>query len=236
MCLRSSLRLLCKPPLFKYSTYQKFHTSLKKGPLPIELVQASLFMFLRSSLRLLCKLAPKERNQLFYAYSWALVKYSTSQKSQANFKKGLFNRERVQASLFRRISNWRPENVLPNHSTQKQSLKPIKNSHQSTLPIPSAVKSMRGSPEFEGILLFYVNSVLKSLLCALYPYKKYAGRVMKKISYKFHQAGALSIIVCGDSCRHNINTNFFKFQSTSILAIRSNRRQEISFSIPKCSL
>ena len=119
-------------------------------------ISVRLHMCLRSSLRLLCKLAVKE----------------------------------LQASLLRLIFNWRPENVLPNHSTQKQSLKPIKYSHQSTLPAPSAVKSMRGSPKwfFYGQLsVWRYIAVLCQFCCevitlCLNPYTKCAGRAMKKIS------------------------------------------------------
>ena len=55
---------------------------------------------------------------------------------------------------------------------------------------------------------------------------------------QFHQLGSSSHKnIIGDFCRHRIKTsNFFNFQSTSILSILCNRRQVVRVSIPKYSL
>ena len=75
--------------------------------------------------------------------------------------------------------------------------------------------------------------------CLLYLYTKSSCAVMKNISNKFHQGALVTTIVFGDFCRQSIKlekmTNFFKFQSMPILAIRYNRRLE-TVSVPKYSL
>ena len=55
------------------------------------------------------------------------------------------------------------------------------------------------------ILLFLVNSVLKSLLDAFTRVQKFSCSVRKKTSNEFHQ-GALTITLFGDFFRHSFKT------------------------------
>lgn len=122
MCLRSSLRLLCKLALketfFKYSTYQKFQASLKRGSL-IESVSRLHFLdiFSTGDQKTFCPIIALKNSPLNQ------LKTLTSQRYRYQVR-----------------SN--PCDGVPSGFSLNSS-------------------------QFEGILLFYVNSVVKSLLCVL---------------------------------------------------------------------
>lgn len=122
MCLRSSLRLLCKLALketfFKYSTYQKFQASLKRGSL-IESVSRFHFLdiFSTGDQKTFCPIIALKNS---------------------------------------------PLNQLKTLTSQRYRYQVRSNPCEG---VPSGFSL--DSSQFEGILLFYVNSVVKSLLCVL---------------------------------------------------------------------
>ena len=128
-------------------------------------ISVRLHMCLRSSLRLLSKLALKE----------TLFKYSTYQKFQASFKRDsliesvsmlhfldIFSTD--DQKTFCRIIALKnsPLIQLKTRTSQRYRYQVRSNPWEG---VPSGFSM--ASSQFEGILLFYVNSVLKSLLCAL---------------------------------------------------------------------
>ena len=123
-------------------------------------ISVRLHMSLRSSLRLLCKLAVKE----------TLFKYSTYQKFQAGFKRvvsrlhflDLFSTgDRKTFCPIIALKN-SPLNQLKTRTSQRCRHQVRSNPCEG---VPSGFSM--DSFQFEGILLLYVNSVVKSLLCAL---------------------------------------------------------------------
>ena len=122
MCLRSSLRLLCKlalkETLFKYSLYQKFQASFKRDSL-IESVSMLHFLdiFFTDDQKTFCRIIALKNSPLIQ------LKTRTSQRYRYQVRSNPCEGD------------------------------------------PSGFSM--ASSQFEGILLFYVNSVLKPLLCAL---------------------------------------------------------------------